>query len=55
MKYFQPEIETMPVAEIQKMQSEKIVKQVSHVYNNVPYYKNLMDEAGFKPSDIHCI
>lgn len=55
MKYFQPEIETMPVNEIQKMQSEKIVKQVSHVYNNVPYYKNLMDEAGVKPSDIHGI
>lgn len=55
MKYFQPEIETMPVAEIQKMQSEKIVKQVSHVYNNVPYYKKLMDEAGVKPSDIHGI
>ncbi len=51
-RYFQPEIETMPVEEIQKMQSEKLVKQVRHVYDNVPYYRNLMDEKGVTPDDI---
>ena len=30
-RYFQPEIETMPVDEIKKIQSEKLVKQVKHV------------------------
>ena len=55
MNYFQPEIETMPVDEIKKMQSEKIVRQVKHVYDNVPYYKDLMDKMGVKPSDIHGI
>ena len=55
MNYFQPEIETMPVDEIKKMQSEKIVRQVKHVYDNVPYYKEQMDEMGVKPSDIHGI
>lgn len=53
MNYFQPEIETMPVDEIKKLQSEKIVRQVKHVYDNVPYYKALMDKMGVKPSDIH--
>lgn len=51
-RYYQPEIETMPLEQIQAMQSEKIVKQVKHVYDNVEYYRNLMDEKGVKPEDI---
>lgn len=51
-RYYNPEMETMPVAEIKELQSERLKKQVAHVYSNVPYYKNLMDEAGLKPSDI---
>ena len=51
-KYFQPEIETASREEILKIQNEKIVKQVKHVYENVPYYRNLMDEKGVKPEDI---
>ena len=54
-RYFQKEIETMPVEEIKKLQSEKLVKQVKHVYENVPYYRNLMDEKGVKPEDINGI
>ena len=53
--YYQKEIETMPVEEMKKLQSEKLVKQVKHVYENVPYYRNLMDEKGVKPEDIHGI
>ena len=51
-RYFQKEIETMPVEEIKKLQSEKLVKQVKHVYENVPYYRDLMDKKGVKPEDI---
>jgi len=54
-RYFQKEIETMPVEEIKKLQSEKLVKQVKHVYENVPYYRDLMDQKGVKPEDIHGI
>ena len=54
-KYYQPEIETMPVEEIKKIQSEKLVKQVKHVYEHVPYYRDLMDKKGVKPDDIHGI
>ena len=51
-KYYQEEIETMPVDEIKKLQSEKLVKQVAHVYKNVAYYRDLMDKKGVKPEDI---
>ncbi len=51
-RYFQKEQETMPVQEIKKLQNEKLVKQVKYVYDNVKYYRDLMDEKGVKPEDI---
>ncbi len=54
-KYYQPEIETASVEEIKALQSEKLVKQVKHVYENVEYYRNLMDEKGVTPDDIKSI
>lgn len=54
-RFYQKEIETMPVEELKKLQSEKLVKQVKHVYGNVPYYRALMDEKGVRPEDIHGI
>lgn len=54
-KYYQEEIETASREEILKIQNEKIVKQVKHVYENVPYYRNLMDEKGVKPEDIKSV
>ena len=53
--YYQKEIETMPYEELKKLQSEKLVKQVKHVYENVAYYRDLMDKAGVKPEDIESI
>ena len=53
--YFQKEIETMPREEMRKLQSEKLVKQVKHVYENVPYYRDLMDKKGVSPDDIQSI
>ena len=50
--YYQQEIETMPVEELKALQSEKLVKQVKHVYENVAYYRALMDEKGVTPDDI---
>jgi len=54
-KYYQEEIETMPVEEIKRLQSEKLVKQVKHVYEHVPYYRAKMEAAGVTPDDIHGI
>lgn len=53
--YYQLEIETMPVEQLQLLQSERLVEQVKHVYKNVEFYRNKMDEAGVKPEDIHGI
>ena len=51
-KFFQPEIETASREEILAIQNEKIFKQVKHVYENVKYYRDLMDAKGVKPEDI---
>lgn len=53
--YFNPEIETMPVEEIQKLQSKRLIEQVRHVYQNVAFYRERMDAVGVKPEDIHGI
>ena len=54
-RYYQKDAETMPLEKLRKLQSEKLVKQVKHVYENVPYYRNLMDKKGVKPEDIRGI
>ena len=46
MPMYQPEIETMSQEQIRKLQSERLVKQVRHVYDNVPYYRAKMEEKG---------
>ena len=51
-RYYQKDVETMPVEKIKALQSTKLVKQVKHVYENVPYYRDLMDKKGVKPQDI---
>ncbi len=53
--YYQPEIETMPVEELKKLQSERLVKQIKHVWDNVPYYRSKMEAKGVTPDDIHGI
>ena len=54
-RYYQQDIETMPLEQLRALQSEKLVRQVRHVYDNVPYYRALMDEKGVTPDDIHGI
>ena len=53
--YYQPEIETMPREEMIKLQNERLVKQVQHVWDNVPYYRKKMEEKGVTPADIQSI
>ena len=50
--YYQPEIETAPREEILALQNERLVKQVQHVWDNVPYYRSKMEEKGVTPADI---
>lgn len=50
--YYQPEIECASFDQIKAWQDERLVKTVKHVYDNVPYYKKMMDDKGVKPEDI---
>ena len=51
-RYYQPEIETMPRDQLKALQSERLVKQVKHVWDNVPYYRKKMEAKGVTPDDI---
>lgn len=51
-RYWNQEIECMSREDMKKLQDERLVAQVKHVYDNVEYYRNLMDEKGVKPEDI---
>ena len=50
--YFQKEIECASREEIVAIQNKKLVEQVHHVWENVPYYRKKMEEAGVTPEDI---
>ena len=43
-RYFQKDIETMPYEQMRALQSERLVAQVHHVWDNVPYYRSLMEK-----------
>ncbi len=49
------EMETMPRAELQRIQGERLRKTVERVYHNIPFYRRKFDEAGVKPEDIQCV
>lgn len=51
-RYYQPEIECASREQIRKWQSERLVKQVQNVWDNVPMYRKKMEEAGLEPGDI---
>ena len=53
--YYQPEIETMPYEQLRQLQNERFLKQVQHVWDNVPYYRKKMEEKGITPADIQSI
>ena len=50
--YYQPDIETASREQILAWQNERLVKQVQHVWDNVPYYRAKMEEKGLTPADI---
>ena len=50
--YWNQEIECMSREDMKNLQDERLVVQVKHVYENVKYYRDLMDEKGVTPDDI---
>ena len=51
-RFYQKEFETMELDKMRALQSERLVRQVKHVWDNVPYYRSLMEEKGLTPDDI---
>jgi phenylacetate-CoA ligase len=51
-RYYQPDIECASRETIKAIQDEKLIKQVKHVWDNVPYYRKKMEEKGVTPQDI---
>ena len=52
MAVYRPEIECATRSYIKAVESQRLIKMVERAYNNVPFYKQLLDKAGIKPSDI---
>lgn len=52
-KYWNQEMECASREDMKKLQDERLVAQVKRVYENVKYYRDLMDEKGVKPEDIN--
>lgn len=50
--YYQKEIECASPEKLRELQDERLVKQVKHVWDNVPYYRKKMEEKGVTPNDI---
>ena len=51
-RYFQEDIECASREKIKAIQDERLVNQVRHVWENVPYYRKKMEEKGITPEDI---
>ncbi len=54
-RYFQEEIECADRETLTAIQNERLVSQVRHVWDNVPYYRKKMEEKGVTCEDIKSI
>ena len=54
-KMYHDDMQYLSREELEKLQSERLVKVVKKVYDNVEIYRKKMDAAGVKPEDIKSI
>jgi phenylacetate-CoA ligase len=54
-KYWDREVETMPLEKLFQRQLEKLKWYIEYAYKNSPYYRQIMDEKKMKPSDIRTV
>ena len=54
-RYYQEEIECAPREKLRAIQDEKLIRQVKHVWENVPYYRKKMEAKGVAPEDIRSV
>lgn len=50
--FFQKDLETMPRAELEKLQLERLKWVVKYCYDNIPFYHNKLTTAGVTPDKI---
>ncbi len=50
--FWNPKTETMPRAELQKLQLRKLQAMVEWAYHRSPFWRRKLDSAGVKPADI---
>ncbi len=55
MSYWNEKYECMSRDEMRKVQTERLIKTVNRVYNNVPNYRKKMNEKGILPGDIKSV
>lgn len=55
MGILKPEIECASREDMKALQSARLKKMVENAYNNVPFYKQKLDELGISPADINSI
>ena len=55
MPIYQPEIESASRDYLHAVQSARLIKMVKNAYENGPFYKKQLDDAGLEPGDIHSI
>ena len=51
-RYYQKDMECASREDMIALQNERLVAQVKHVWENVPYYRKKMEEKGVTPDDI---
>lgn len=52
---FNPEMESMPLEKLRKLQSERLTALAGYVHARVPFYQQRMSQSGLKPTDINSI
>ncbi len=55
MAYWNQKVECASREELDKIASQNLANTVRRVYENVPFYRNKMDEMGIKPEDIKSV
>jgi len=51
-RYFQPELETMPRADLEELQLDKLLSQLPYAYEHSALVRETWDDAGVHPRDI---
>ncbi|UCF89615.1 MAG: phenylacetate--CoA ligase [bacterium] len=51
-RIWNPDFETMPRADLEQLQLERLQSTLNRVYRNVTFYRNRFDQMGIEPADI---